>query len=385
MSNRSPVTTEDGVPSGSATPLTPGTIVPGLAPYYNIAPGIVFPAPHATSHAAAGTDPIRGPLALQAGTAAPNTAPLKLTSGALLAAPEAGAIEFLADKFYGTITTGGARKELALADAALTSGRIPYTTTNGRLADSVVLQFDPATAGLTLSGNLYANKQGIGTAPPTLGGTKFVVGTSAGSFGGSYAIAHFVDNSLNATVNYQNLNASGYTAFDMFNSAGTKVGTFAWSNAGAGFLPGVLWFMTRTASDLVMGTNTTERLRITAAGDVRVANLTAGKPVYATTAGALTTTPQGAYLAIATKTASYTLTPTDCVIVGDTTSGNIVLTLPTAVGYAGLFFHLKSSSALNALTFATTAGQTVDGATTGPILYPNSIKVVSDGSNWQVL
>ena len=40
-------------------------------------------------------------------------APLKLTSGALLVTPEPGAIEFLNDKYYGTITTGSARKEFA--------------------------------------------------------------------------------------------------------------------------------------------------------------------------------------------------------------------------------------------------------------------------------
>ncbi|HTE49099.1 MAG TPA: hypothetical protein VK675_04285, partial [Candidatus Paceibacterota bacterium] len=52
-------------------------------------------------------------LHLKAGTAAANTAPLKFNSGTLLATPEAGAVEFLADAFYGTITTGGARKQFA--------------------------------------------------------------------------------------------------------------------------------------------------------------------------------------------------------------------------------------------------------------------------------
>ena len=76
-------------------------------------------------------------LHLPAGTATASTAPLKFTSGTLNTAAEAGAIEFLTDKWYATITTGAARKELALIDAALTSGKIPIATTNGRLTDGV--------------------------------------------------------------------------------------------------------------------------------------------------------------------------------------------------------------------------------------------------------
>ena len=75
-------------------------------------------------------------LHIAAGSASASTAPLKFTSGPLLGAAEAGAVEFLTDKAYLTITTGTARKELALADSALTAGQQPTTTTNGRLTDS---------------------------------------------------------------------------------------------------------------------------------------------------------------------------------------------------------------------------------------------------------
>ena len=75
-------------------------------------------------------------LHLKAGTTAATTAPLKFTSGNLMTAAEAGAVEFLTDKAYLTITTGTSRKELALNDAALTAGQQPTTTTNGRLTNS---------------------------------------------------------------------------------------------------------------------------------------------------------------------------------------------------------------------------------------------------------
>jgi len=62
-------------------------------------------------------------LHIKAGTATAGTSPLKLTSGTLLSSPEAGAIEFLTDSFYATITTGTARKTFAFLEA-------PSFTTN---------------------------------------------------------------------------------------------------------------------------------------------------------------------------------------------------------------------------------------------------------------
>ena len=91
-------------------------------------------------------------LHLAAGTTAASTAPLKFTSGSLLTAAEAGAVEFLTDKAYLTITTGAARKELTLNDSALTSGVTPVATTNGRLVDGLTLAqgtYTPTLTGVT--------------------------------------------------------------------------------------------------------------------------------------------------------------------------------------------------------------------------------------------
>lgn len=74
-------------------------------------------------------------LHLKAGTTAASTAFLKFNSGPLLTSKEVGAWGFLTDKLHFTITTGTAEKEVTLNDIALTSGRVPYVTTNGRLTD----------------------------------------------------------------------------------------------------------------------------------------------------------------------------------------------------------------------------------------------------------
>jgi hypothetical protein len=57
-------------------------------------------------------------------------------AGAVLASPVAGAVEFLADDFFATITTGTARKAFVLDNGArLTPTLVPQATTNGRLID----------------------------------------------------------------------------------------------------------------------------------------------------------------------------------------------------------------------------------------------------------
>lgn len=85
---------------------------------------------------------------LHLGAGSTSISPFKLTSGPLLTTAEAGAIEFLTDDFYATITTGPARKKFVLDDGtALTAGRIPFATTNGRLTDDSDLTF--ATDKLT--------------------------------------------------------------------------------------------------------------------------------------------------------------------------------------------------------------------------------------------
>jgi len=70
-----------------------------------------------------GTGTVTTPTAwlhLQAGTATPSTAPLKFNSGTLLGTPEAGAVEFLTDVWYGTVTTGAARRSFAMLESTQT-------------------------------------------------------------------------------------------------------------------------------------------------------------------------------------------------------------------------------------------------------------------------
>lgn len=95
-------------------------------------------------------------LHLKAGTTAAQTAPLKLTDGSLLTTPEDGAIEYSTDKLYFTRMTGPTRGEIAQWNVSGTSGRVVYTTTNGRLNDNSLFVFVQASQAL-----------GIGLTTPT--------------------------------------------------------------------------------------------------------------------------------------------------------------------------------------------------------------------------
>lgn len=120
----------------------------------------------------------------RAGTAAAGSAPIKFTSGANMAAPEVGAMNFVTDDVYITITTGAARKTFVLADGTLTPNRIPYVGTNGRLTDSAnvlyqsnnVIQADGIFIRTMTAGRIFFGK-GSNTANPGKAGFTFNDGT----------------------------------------------------------------------------------------------------------------------------------------------------------------------------------------------------------------
>jgi hypothetical protein len=98
-----------------------------------------------------GTTSPSGRLHLAAGTATASTAPLKFTSGTLLTTAEAGAVEFLTDAWYGTITTGAARKTFAFLESPTFTGTVTAPTFIGALTGT-------ASGNLTSASTLDASK-----------------------------------------------------------------------------------------------------------------------------------------------------------------------------------------------------------------------------------
>jgi hypothetical protein len=98
---------------------------------------------------------------------------------------------------------------------------------------------------------------------------------------------------------------------------------------------------------------------------------------------------QAVQYAVVSKTANYTATASDNVLLVSAASGNVTITLPTAVGISGRSYTIKrtDSTTSNTVTVATTASQTIDGATTYTSLWAQYtyLQVISDGANWWIV
>ena len=89
---------------------------------------------------------------------------------------------------------------------------------------------------------------------------------------------------------------------------------------------------------------------------------------------------------VVTKAAAYTLTDSDEVVLVNAAGATVTVTLPTAVGNTNIYRIKKIDSSTNAVTIATTSGQTIDGGATASLLVQYvSVSVISNGSNWFVI
>ena len=92
-------------------------------------------------------------------------------------------------------------------------------------------------------------------------------------------------------------------------------------------------------------------------------------------------------LATSSKTANYTATPEDDLILVDATSGAITITLYSAAGRIGNVITIKKvDSSSNIVTIATNGSETIDGQSDWALVNQYSlIKLVSDDTNFQIL
>lgn len=117
-----------------------------------------------------------GRIIYKGGEASDNTAPIKLTSATLNTNASAGSIEFLADAYYGTITSANARKTFAFLESptftgtvgGITAAMVGAAPTNHNLLSST---HGDTTAGACVRGDIITG-QGIS---PTW--SKLAIGT----------------------------------------------------------------------------------------------------------------------------------------------------------------------------------------------------------------
>jgi len=107
-------------------------------------------------------------------------ASILLTTGTVLTAAAAGAIEFVTDDLFFTITTGTARKAFILDDGTrLTSGRVPFAFTNGRLVDDADFTFSVDTLTITKIATTSITDSGLTSGRVTFAGTAGLLSDDA--------------------------------------------------------------------------------------------------------------------------------------------------------------------------------------------------------------
>jgi len=157
-------------------------------------------------------------VTIRPGTATAGTAPLKFSSGTLLSAAEAGAVEFNTDSLFFTITTGTVRKKIALYDdASGATGDLYYRDSSGnfvRLAAGATgktlrvsgglpvwsdADANPAVATVTKTANYTIAGTDVVIFADAAGGNVTITLPSAGSFSGYSFYVKRIDNSSSNT------------------------------------------------------------------------------------------------------------------------------------------------------------------------------------------
>lgn len=280
-----------------------------------------------------------------------------------------------------------------IADGTVTNAEFQYV---GGVTSDIQTQLNGKQATgnyiTALTGDVTAS--GPGSAAATVAS---VGGSSAANVAAAEALANAATN-LNTASTIVKRDASGdfsagtitagLTGNVIGNVSGTALnvtGTVAIANGGTGQTAKTAAFdalsPNSTKGDLVAhdGTN---NIRLPAGSD--------GKILVAdsTQASGLKWGDSSGILPVASKTANYTLTTADSLIIADSVGGAFTLTLPPASSNTGKVFQIKkqTTAGFNVVTIDANGSETIDGALTRNLVTPNeSYTIVSDGTNWKIL
>lgn len=93
---------------------------------------------------------------------------------------------------------------------------------------------------------------------------------------------------------------------------------------------------------------------------------------------------KNARLAYIARTTAYQITVDDSEVWCDATGGAFTVTLPSAVGLEGRCFTVKNAGTANDVTVDSSGG-TIDGEASIDVSVKNSMTVISDGANWNII
>ncbi len=129
-------------------------------------------------------------------------------------------------------------------------------------------------------------------------------------------------------------------------------------------------------SDIYMGTNNVERMRILSGGNIGIGtnNPLSTLDINGSIRTKVTTLTTG----------TFSLDTTYSIIRANTASGNITLNLPAVSGYTGVEYKIVKTSASNSVTIDANGTELIDGTTTNVVLTAlrDRIHIVCDGTEW---
>ena len=261
----------------------------------------------------------------------------------------------------GPITTTGT---VSLANTTVTAGIYGNATTVSQVTINAQGQITSAANVAIAIANTAITNGNI-----TLGNTTIGLGNTATTVG-NLTLNNVTINSGNSTVTTGSI---GYA----------NISTALRTQALTGYLYG--------------NANTGNVTAATTIPNAGLANSTATLGNTAITLGSTTTsvgnltlnnvTINGLNTSLTTKSANYTGTLIDGTILGNASTGNITITLPTSVGATGRTYAIKKiDSSVNVVIVATTSSQTIDAFTTEILARQfDAVQVQSDGANWVII
>lgn len=100
--------------------------------------------------------------------------------------------------------------------------------------------------------------------------------------------------------------------------------------------------------------------------------------------------PGVAASSVSTQSANYSVLTSDDIVLADTSTVSVTLTLPTAAGNAGKVFNFKKLSSLNSLFIKSVFNENLDGVDIDAVPYEitvinESMTIVSDGTDWFII
>lgn len=221
-----------------------------------------------------------------------------------------------------------------------------------------------ATVGgdATISGNTRINGLvGINTAPS----------------GYALSFAAIGSNIINLTTqSTNNINIFSHSSSQQFGQIGNASGALSGGSNNDMAVGAV-----GASNNLILYSNSAERVRVTSAGRILAATTTDNGTDRLQVNGSIQGT--GFNQAYTARTTTYTAATTDYFI--DCTTGTFTVNLFTAVGNTGRILIIKNSGT-GTITVDPNATQTIDGATTQTLSTQYSrVHIISDGANWKII